>query len=156
VQISAAGSKPGDPFLFAYGQGIEDFGLLSRLMSDSQSREVLEVIWNTGPRSEKDKELMRYLLIRPIQQSVAIGDESLACRQVISRYVDDVRGGKRTAVPVSPGLTNIVRPSRFVRRKNEIVLVLSDPLIARYYVLAEFNVRAETCQIGWEKPLFAM
>lgn len=148
--------RPTNPLLAAYGQGFEEFVLLSELMKDADARETLEVIWSASPRSDADKERMRYLLLRPIEQVVAVRSEMPGCRQAIDRFVDDVRTGKRAAIPFLNGLTNIVKPTRFIRHENQILLVLSETLTARYYVIAQFNVNADTCSIVWESPIFAM
>jgi hypothetical protein len=148
--------SPANPLLAAYGKGFEEFALLSKLMKDADARETLEVIWATSPRSENDKEVMRYLLLRPSEQSAEIRHETSACRQTIDQFVDDVRAGKRAAIPPIRGLTDIVKPTRFVRHENQIILVLSDGLIARYYVIAQFDVRSDRCTVALERPIFAM
>jgi len=147
--------RPDNPLLAAYGGGFEEFGLLSKLMGDANAREALEVIWMTSPRSEGDKERMRYLLLRAFQQAADIQKETPACRQTMNRFVDDVRAGKRASVPVIQGLTNIVKPTRFIRWENVIVLVLSDALIARYYVIAQLDADAQGCRIVSELPILA-
>lgn len=148
--------RPANPLLAAYGQGFEEFNSLSKLMQYPDARETLEVIWTTLPSSENAKERMRYLLLRPMEQATAIRSETPACRQTIDRFVDDVRAGKRAAVPSIQGLTDIVKPTRFIRHENKIILVLSDSLIARYYVFAQFDVGLESCSVAWEKPILAM
>jgi hypothetical protein len=148
--------RPDNPLLAAYGKGFEEFALLSNLMKDPDARETLELIWTTSPRSKDDKERMRYLLLRPIEQAAAIRNERPACRQVIDRFVDDVRAGKRASIPVKQGLSDIVKPTRFIRHENQILLLLSEVLIARYYVISQFSVDPEGCSVTWEKPIFAL
>src|SRR5262249_33114139 len=142
--------------LAAYTHGFEEFALLSDLMKNADARETLEVVWNGTPRSEGDKQRMQYLLLRPVEQAIAVRRQSPACRQAINRFVNEVRAGKRAAIPAIPGLTSIVRPTRFVRDGKQLVLVLSDPLIARYHVISRFDVTAINCAVAWETPIFAM
>jgi len=147
---------PGALQLAAYGRGFEAFKLLSELMKDAKARATLEVVWNAAPRSSQDAERMRYLLLRPMQQAMEIARETPACRQAINRFIDDVRAGKRASIPASRGLTDIVKPTRFIRSDNQILLVLSETFIARYYVVAQFSVGAESCDVAWENAIFAM
>jgi hypothetical protein len=149
-------SRPADPLLAAYGKGFEEFALLSGLMADENARETLQVIWKVSPRSPDDKERMRYLLLRPIDQARAIRKESPACQGSINQYIDDVRAGKRASIPSIRGLTGILKPTRFIRHDNEIILVLSDDLIARYYVVTQFDLSSGSCGVAWERPILAM
>jgi hypothetical protein len=147
---------PANPLLAAYGKGFQDFELLSNLMKDPDARETLEVIWTTAPRSKDDKERMRYLLLRPIEQAAAIRNETPACRETIDRFVDDVRASKRASTSVKQGIANIVKPTRFIRYEDQILLVLSDALIARYHIIAQFSVGAQGCSLSGEKSIFAL
>jgi hypothetical protein len=142
--------------LAAYTQGFENFAQLSELMADADSAGVLEVVWATTPRSLEHKEFIQYLLLRPLQQAAEIRDETPACREEINRFIDEVRVGKRVAVPELPGVSNTVRPTRFVRHKEKIFLVLSESLIARYYVIAQLSVSGRSCTVVGETPLFVM
>jgi hypothetical protein len=148
--------QSGFPALTAYTQGFESFAQLSGLMRDAGAREALTVVWAETPRSEEHKERMRYLLLRPIQQAMEIKNETSSCREEIDRFVNEVRVGKRAAIPVLPGLSNIVRPTRFIRQKDHILLILGEALIARYYVVAQMNVSAISCSVAWEVPIFVM
>jgi len=144
------------PLLAAYTQGFNQFALLSALMKDADAREALEVVWNTTPRSDHDKQRMLYLLLRPIEQAATARLQSPTCRQTINQFVDDVRAGKRAAIRPVPGLTSTVLPTRFVRDGKQIILVLSDPLLARYHVIARFDVTAKSCVVAWERHVLGM
>jgi hypothetical protein len=148
--------KPTNPLIAAYGQGFQEFALLSELMKNPEAEAALQVIWNTVPRSEDDKERMRYLLLRPIEQARTIRNETSACQQSIARFIDDIRLGRRSNVPTIKGLTEILKPTRFIRHDDEIFLVLSDDLIARYYVVVQFHISSATCAAVKELPVFAM
>jgi hypothetical protein len=147
---------PANPVIGAYAQGFETFTLLSQLMKLTDTREQLEPIWNAVQNSIEGKEALRYLLLRPLEQTAAIRDQPPACQRTINAFVDDVREGKRKAVPSLAGLTNILEPTKFVRQDDRIFFVLSERLIARYYVLAEFEISGDDCKISWERPIFAM
>jgi hypothetical protein len=147
--------KPTNPLIAAYGQGLQEFALLSELMKNADAAAALQVIWNTAPRSEDDKERMRYLLLRPIEQAREIRNETPACKQSIDHFIDDVRAGRRSGIPRIQGLTDILKPTRFIQTDNQIFLVLSDDLIARYYVIAQFDLNTENCLLAQEKPIFA-
>lgn len=125
-------------------------------MKEQDTRETLEIVWNTAPQSDADKQRMVYLLLRPIEQAVEVREQSLGCRQAINRFVDEVRAGKRIAIQTVPGLTASVRPTRFIRDNKQIILVLSDPLMARYHVIARFDVTATNCTVAWETSVFGM
>lgn len=149
--------EPGtDPAMAPYTQGFEAFAQLPGLMRDAESREILEVVWATAPRSQEHKDLIKYLLLRPLQQAAAIRNETSDCRKAIDRFVDEVRSGKRAAIPALPGLSYILRPTRFIRQGDHILLVLSEALIARYYVLAQISVGETSCGVVSEIPLFVM
>jgi hypothetical protein len=125
-------------------------------MNDPAAKETLGVIWNTAPRSQDDKERMRYLLLRPIEQTMALQAQTPACRQIINRFVDDVRAGKRANIPRIVGVTDTLKPVRFIRHENQVYVVLGERLMARYYVLAHFRIKSEACSLESEKPIFAM
>jgi hypothetical protein len=148
--------KPPSALLAAYRQGFIEFAVLTELMKEQDTRETLEIVWNTAPQSDADKQRMVYLLLRPIEQAVEVREQSLGCRQAINRFVDEVRAGKRIAIQTVPGLTASVRPTRFIRDNKQIILVLSDPLMARYHVIARFDVTATNCTVAWETSVFGM
>jgi hypothetical protein len=145
-----------NPILTAYAEGFEQFALLSKLMTEPSAKDTLEVIWNTSPRSQDDKERMRYLLLRPIEQTMALQTQTPSCQDSINRFVDDLRAGKRFKVPPILGVTDILKPVRFIRHENEMYVVLGERLTARYYVLAHFSVKADGCRLDWEKSIFVM
>lgn len=147
---------PANPVIGAYAQGFETFALLSQLMKVAGTREQLQPVWNALQNSVEGKEVLRYLLLRPLEQTAAIRDQPPACQRRINTFVADVREGKRSTVPSLAGLTNILEPTQFVRQDNRIFLVLGESLLARYYVLAEFEVGADDCHISWDRPMFAM
>lgn len=148
--------KTANPILTAYAQGFEHFALLGKLILDPSARDTLQVIWNTLPRSEGDKERMRYLLLRATEQTLALQDETSGCRDSINRFVEDVRTGKRLKIPTILGMTDILKPVRFIRHESNIYVVLGERLMARYYVLAHFTVTPAGCNLDWEKPVFTM
>jgi len=146
----------GDPVLAPYTQGFESFGQLSRLMEDGPGRDASQSLWTTAPRSKENGELVKYLLVKPLQQAQKIRDETLGCQELIDKYVDDVRNNRRPLLPTLPLLTNIMRPTRFVRRRDDMVLVLSEALLARYYIVSDIGVDGANCSIRTETPLFIM
>ncbi|MGY3485439.1 hypothetical protein ACVW1C_003322 [Bradyrhizobium sp. USDA 4011] len=148
--------KPQNALLAAYSQGFIEFAALAELMKEQGTRETLEIVWSTAPQSDADKQAMAYLLLRPIEQAIEVREQSLGCRQAINRFVDEVRAGKRSAIRTVPGLTASVKPTRFLRDNKQILLVLSDPLMARYHVIARFNVTAANCTVAWETSVFGM
>jgi hypothetical protein len=148
--------KPPSPLLAAYRQGFLAFATLTELMKEQDARETLEIVWNTAPQSDADKQRMAYLLLRPIEQALQVREQSLGCQQSINRFVDEVRAGKRKTIESVPGFTSSVRPTRFIRDNKQILLVLSDPLMARYHVVARFDVTATNCTVAWETSLFGM
>jgi hypothetical protein len=143
-----------NPLVGAYGEGFEEFALISGLMGQPDTHTSLESVWSGSPRSEQDRERMRYLLLRPIEQAEDIRNLPSACQQEINRFVDDVRAGKR--VPALAGLTETVKPTRFIRHENELFLALGESVLARYYVLAQFQVSGSSCSLKWQRPMFAM
>jgi hypothetical protein len=143
-------------FLNAYTQGFRQFEQLAKLMRDQDARETLQVVWIDSPRSQDDNKRIQLLLLGPIQRALGINSQSNRCKRVINNFVDDVRAGRDTAVPPLPGLTNVMRPSNFFQGGDKILLVLSETLIARYYVLAEFTVDSGTCRVVWQQPMFVM
>lgn len=156
LQEILALEKSANPILAAYAQGFEQFAILGKVMNDPSAKGTLEVIWSMVPRSEDDKKRVRYLLLRPVEQTMALAAEAAACREALNRFVDDVRAGKRADVPRILGVTDTLRPVRFIRRENEIYVVLGEQLMARYYVLAHFSAEAGTCRLEWNKPSFVM
>jgi hypothetical protein len=148
--------RPASPVFSAYTEGFLEFALLAGLMTDGSARETLEVLWNDRPRSEDDRELMLYLLTRPIEQAAEVKQQSAGCKQAINRFVDEVRSGKHIMGRAIPSLASTVKPTRFLRVGKRIVLVLSDTLIARYNVIARFNVTARNCEVAWATPVFGM
>jgi hypothetical protein len=142
--------------LAGYTHGFNEFNALVQLMRDPDSRETLEVIWMDGPRSEQDKKRMQSLLLDPIRRGLDINAQPNDCKRAIDQFVDDVRAGKDAEIPLLPGLSSIVRPSNYFQSKDKILLVLSEALIARYYVFAEFSVSAATCRVVWQRPIFVM
>src|SRR5262249_20663564 len=82
--------RPANPLLAAYGKGFEEFALLSELMKAPDSKDTLEIIWASLPRTVHDKTRMRYLLLRPLQQAMAIRHQSPSCKKEINRFIDDV------------------------------------------------------------------
>jgi hypothetical protein len=145
-----------DPILSPYAQGFETFDQFSQIMSDNRARDALQSVWATGPRSNEHRELIKYLLLKPLQQAQEVKREGAQCRTTIDGYVDEVRNGNRSAIPHLPVLTNIMRPTHFVRRKDDILLVLSEALLARYYVVSQLRVEGSGCAVVSEMPLFAM
>jgi hypothetical protein len=156
LQKTLKHDRPANPLIAAYGMGFEEFSLLANLMQDAAANETLSVVWASSPHSDNEKEAMRYLLLRPLQQAGEIKDESSSCRGLVQQLVEDVRAGKRPAVPARQGLTNIVKPTRFVGNDKEIFLVLSETLLARYYVLVQLEKKDQSCSVVFERPIFAM
>jgi hypothetical protein len=118
--------------LVAYTRGFEDFNALAQLMRDPDSRGTLQVIWMEAPRSEEDKKHLQLLLLEPIRRGRGINTQPISCKQAIDHFVDDVRGGRNTEIPLLSKLTGIVRPSNYFQNKDKILLVLSEALVARY------------------------
>ncbi len=147
---------PANPSMAAYGVGFEEFALLSELMQVSDTREALGEVWSTSLASNEHRERMRYLLLRPVEQTSTIGSQAPDCQREMNKFVNDVRAGKRNAIPSLPGFTNFVKPTRFIRQDSQIFLVLSETVTARYYVLAQFDVSKNSCTISWERSLFAL
>jgi hypothetical protein len=145
-----------DPVFSAYTEGFQYLAQLSTLMSGPDTKKLLDTIWAASPRSQQHKELIQYLLLRPLQQSAAIRNVTPECRRVIEHFVNEVRDGRRSTIPTLPGLTKIVRPSRFIKQGDYIFLVLSDPLIARFYVLTQIRTTKTSCRVTSEVPLFVM
>jgi len=148
--------RPVGLILGGYTDGLKYFAALSRLMQDEATRATLEPAWTTAPRSPEQRDLVQYLLLRPVQQMREIGNETADCRNVINRFVDDVRGGARAAIPTVLGLSGTLLPTRFVRQGDRILLVLSDPVIARLYVVGQLDVANATCKVVAETALFVM
>jgi hypothetical protein len=142
--------------LHAYGEGFRDFILLSKISSDPNSFATLEHVWRTAPISDQDKEQVRYSLIRPVEQEAGARNLSPACKKTMNQFVDDVRSDRVPSLSPVVGISSEVRPTRFVYSETEVLVVLSDPIIARYHVIAQFVVKAKECQLGWTKAVFAM
>jgi hypothetical protein len=148
--------RPANLVLAAYTQGFEEFALLSKLMNDKDARDAHADIWSSASPSDHEKERMRYLLLRPMEQAAAVAKEPPSCREPINRFVDEVRNDKRATIPAVPGLTRIVKPVRLARHDNDIFLVLGETLMARYYIFARFRAGEEGCPLAWEASSFAM
>lgn len=139
-----------------YTRGFDVFDDLSRLMRDAKARSGLQAAWFDSPRSKADERRIQYLLLGPIQQSSTLATESTQCKQTINHFVDEIRAGKRSAIPPLPGFSNNVRPTNFVRYRSRFILVLSEALIARYYVIAALSATTTGCSLAWEQPFFVM
>jgi hypothetical protein len=142
--------------LSAYTQGFQDFRQFSDLMRNPNAGQKVQSAWSAAPRSDEDRARVRELLVGPVRQATTIRNEPERCRQTINEFVNSVRSGKRSTVPLLPGLTTILRPINFVRAGDKFFLVLGEALIARYYVVAEFDAGSRSCPVTWERPLFAL
>jgi hypothetical protein len=149
-------APPPDSPLAGYTRGFEDFNALAQLMSEPNSRDTLQVIWMDSPRSEDDKKRIQLLLLDPMRRSLGMSAQPASCKRAVDHYVDDLRAGRDASIPLLPRLTAMVRPSNYFQNKDRIFLVLSEALIARYYVFAEFNVGAANCSVVWQQPIFVM
>jgi len=154
-QILGKEPAPDSP-LAGYTRGFEEFNALAQLMRDPGSRDTLQAVWVEAPRSEDDKKRIQLLLLDPLRRALVMKAQPSGCKRAVDRFVDDVRTGKDTEIPTLPGLTGIVRPSNYFQDNDRIFLVLSEALIARYYVFVEFSVSAATCSVVWQQPIFVM
>lgn len=143
-----------DFLLDGYILGPQTFSLLAGLMKHADSRETLKVVWAEGPRSDQHKKRIAYALFLPLQQAVAINNESGKCRQALNGFTGEARKLVKANNQL-PQETELL-PSRIMKHGKEIYLVLSEDVIARYYVIAKFKAAANSCSLVWTRSVFVM